>query len=155
MTYPNNIIDVLCCYNDSVKYSRVCINVSTRNIHIITAACFAFSKARPVHWVILSLHCSLGLPLQRLPSIMPSSRSLCRESCRMTCLKMTAFSSLPFQTATFWYLRYESRPRSGCVLSSLFSVCASGSTFSNASRRCCDILLMVHVSTPYSNVDKT
>ena len=25
--------------------------------------------------------------------------------------KMTAFSSLPFQTATFWYLQYESLPR--------------------------------------------
>ena len=43
--------------------------------------------------------------------------------------KMTVFSSLPFQTATFWYLRYESLPRSWCVLSSLFATCASGSTF--------------------------
>ena len=43
--------------------------------------------------------------------------------------KMTAFSFLPFLTATFWYLRYESLPRSWCVLSSLFAACASGSTF--------------------------
>ena len=51
----------------------------------------AFSKVRPVHLVMLSLHCSLDLPLPCLPSTMSSSESLCRESYLMTCPKNDTF----------------------------------------------------------------
>ena len=94
------------------------------NLHLFRswAVRLAFSARRPVHLVMLSLHCSLGLPLPRLPSTTPSSRYLCRQSCLMNDIpKMTAFSSLPFQTATFCYMRFESLPRSRRVL---FSLCA-------------------------------
>ena len=76
---------------------------------------------------------SIGVtPLQSLP---PSS-ALCPRPCppedpfagshvSWHTQKMTAFSALPFQTATFWYLRYES----WYVFSSLFAACASGSKF--------------------------
>ena len=132
-------------------------SLSYTNLHLFRswAVRLAFSKVRPVHWVMLSLHCSLGLPLPRLPSTMPSSRSLCRESCRMTCPKNDSF--LFFTVSNSDLLVPAIRITSSFVmrLVQLIRSMRLRVHISNASRRCCDILLMVHVSTPYSNVDQT
>ena len=50
-----------------------------------SAVRLAFSKVRSALSVMFSLHCSLCLPLPRLPSTMLSGISLCMESCLVTC----------------------------------------------------------------------
>ena len=77
-----------------LPYQVACrLTLPVTNLHLFRswAVRLAFSKVRSVNWVMLSLHCSLGLPLPRLPSTMPSSRSLCRESCLMICQKNESF----------------------------------------------------------------
>ena len=95
----------------------------------------------PVHWVMLSLRCRLGLPLPRLPSTMPSSRSLCRESCLMICKKWHFFF---FTVSNSDLLVPAIRITSSFVmLVQLIRSMRLRVHILNASRRCCDILLMV------------
>ena len=63
------------------------------DIHLLLscAARLASNEGEPVHWMMLSLHWNLGLPLHRLPSTMPSIRTRCRELCLMMCQKNKSF----------------------------------------------------------------
>ena len=49
------------------------------------------SSFKPAQCRMLSLHCSRGLPLPRLPSTMPSSRLRCKLSCLIMCPKKESF----------------------------------------------------------------
>ena len=124
-----------------------------------SAARMASMKVRPVHWMIWSLTYILGLPLLGLPPclppIMPSIRSRCRESCLMRCpkhysfiLRMVSNNDLlvPANHITSSFVAHLVQ----LIISIRVSV-----HISKASRHCCDILLIVYVSTPYSRFDLT
>ena len=113
-------------------------------VHLLLswAARLASKKVRPVHWVMLSIHCNLGLPLPHLPSTMLSIRSRCRESCLMMCPKNDSFLIRTLSSNDLLILQIVTPLRLWHVLSILFLAFAS---VSKASRRCCDIFLMVHV----------
>ena len=82
-------------------------------------------------------------PSSALPSTMPSSRSLCRESCPMTCPKNDSF--LFFTVSQGDLLVPAIRITSSFVMRFIQLIRSMRLRFhiSNASRRCCDILLMV------------
>ena len=92
------------------------------------------------------IHCNLGLPLPRLLSTMPSIRSRCRESWLMMCPKNDSFL---IRTVSSNDLLVPAN----CNTSSFFtrlvqlilSICLNV-PISKASRRCCDVLLMINVS---------
>ena len=110
-------------------------------------------ETRPLGDVVTPLQG--GLPLPRLPSTMPSSGSLCRESCRMTCPKNDSF--LFFTVSNSDLLVSAIRITSSFVmrLVQLIRSMRLKVHVLNASRRCCDLSLMVHVSTQCRNVNQT
>ena len=55
------------------------------------AASLASANVNLVHWMMVSFHCILGLPLPLLPSNMPSLWSHCREECLMMGPKINSF----------------------------------------------------------------
>ena len=69
------------------------LTLPVTNLHLFQswAVRLAYSNVKPVHWVMLSRHCSLCFPLPCLPSTMPSIRSFSREKYLMACPKNDSF----------------------------------------------------------------
>ena len=134
---------------------RLTLLVMDRHRFLFSAILLVCWKFNPVHCRMLSLHCCLGLPLPRFPSTMPSSRLRCMLSCLIMCPKKDIFL---WHTVPKSDLLTPAWPSTSSLLMCFFQLILSillNVHISNASNRCCDVLLMVQVSIPYSNVDHT
>ena len=134
---------VILYYLNTLPYQVACrLTLPVTNLHLFRSwtVRLVFSKVRPVHWVMLSLHCSLGLPLPRLPSTMPSSRSLCRESCRMTCPNNDSFLFFTVSNSDLSVPAIRITSSFVMRLVQLIRSMRLRVHISNASRRCCDIV---------------
>ena len=147
------VIFIFRCLLSSFRHHTLPYRVTCRltlpamDLHFLLslAARLAPTKVRPYHWVMWSLFCNLSLPLPRLYSPMPLGRAI--ENSAPWCARNTlSFWFERCRAMTCSFLQIVTHLRLWHVFSSLFLAFASMSTFRG---RCCDILLMVYVSTPY------
>ena len=142
----------------TLPYRMACLlTLSVTGLHhfLFCSILLHCSKFKPAHCRMLSLHCSRSLPLPRLPSTMPSSRLRCKLSCLIMCPKKESFLCF-----TVWKsdLLVSASLSTSSLVTCLVQLILSNllnAHISNASSRCCEVLLMVQVSTPYSKFDQT
>ena len=70
---------------------RLMLHILDSHLFLTWAAPLASANVSPVHWMMVSFHCILSLPLPLLPSTMPSFWSHCKKECLMVGPKIKSF----------------------------------------------------------------